>query len=66
MIESITSTVTQLNSLFASLTLFVPTVIGLFAVISAAFPKPREGSPLEKIYRVVNWLGFNFGHAKNQ
>ena len=53
--------------LFGDYGQLVLAIIGCFAALAALLPAPAEdGSKIYRaFYKVVNWLGANFGHAKN-
>lgn len=40
-------------------------VIGTASVIAALVPSPKVQGALSKIRAIVDFLAFNFGHAKN-
>jgi len=40
-------------------------IVAAAAAIAALTPTPDDDSMVAKIKKVVDWLGLNFGHAKN-
>jgi hypothetical protein len=44
----------------------VTTVIALASVIAAATPTPSAGTPLAKLYAVIDFLALNVGKAKDK
>lgn len=40
-------------------------VVGTFAVIAAATPTPKDDGIVKVLTNIVNFLGANFGKAKN-
>jgi len=53
--------------LFGEYGSLVLAVIGVFAALATLLPAPGEksGKVYCAFYKVVNWLGANFGHASN-
>ena len=53
--------------LFGDYGQLVLAIIGCFAALATLLPAPAEdGSKIYRaFYKAVNWLGANFGHAKN-
>ncbi|MFN3616029.1 MAG: hypothetical protein ACK4WC_15930 [Rubrimonas sp.] len=41
-------------------------VVALASAIAALTPTPADDTAVGKVYRVVEWLALNFGHAKDQ
>lgn len=41
-------------------------VISAAAAVAAATKTPRGESTAKKLRRIVDWIGLNFGHAKNK
>jgi uncharacterized membrane protein len=44
----------------------VTAVIALASAIAAATPTPAPGTPLAKVYAVIDFLALNFGKAKDK
>ena len=53
--------------LFGDYGQLVLAIIGVFAAVATLIPAPDEnsGKVYRAFYKTVNWLGANFGHAKN-
>ena len=57
----------MITELFGSYAGLVLSIIGVCAAVSALLPAPTEDSNVvyRWVYKVLNWLGANFGKAKN-
>lgn len=44
---------------------YVSAAVGAFATIAAATPTPKDDGIAKALVKVVNFLGANFGKAKN-
>ncbi len=41
-------------------------VVALASAVAAATPTPKKGSALGKAYKIIDFLAFNFGKAKDK
>jgi hypothetical protein len=41
-------------------------VVALASAFAAATPTPKKGSTLGKAYKIIDFLAFNFGKAKDK
>ena len=40
-------------------------VVGAFAIISTMTPNPSDDKAVNQLYKLINFLGANFGKSKN-
>ena len=40
-------------------------VVGAFAIISTMTPNPNDDKIVSQLYKLINFLGANFGQSKN-
>ena len=40
-------------------------VVGAFAIISTMTPNPQDDKIVSQLYKLINFLGANFGQSKN-
>lgn len=45
--------------------IFVSFIVSIAAVACAKLPPPPEGTKAAAIFAVINWLGQNYGYARN-
>ena len=57
-----TWTLAHVDDLFSIIT----SIIAVAAAIAALTPTPKDDGVIAKVRSVINWLAFNFGHAKNK
>lgn len=66
MIDSATETVNSLTQFNAAVLAYIPSVIGIAAIVARFFP-PQEGDGFaSKAHKFINWLAQNSGHAENK
>ena len=41
-------------------------VVGAFAIISTMTPNPSDDKAVNQLYKLINFLGANFGKSKNE
>ena len=66
-------TITQASEMLTAIINLIPqiitlatSVIGLFAGLAALIKKPETQGLWADIHQLINWLGCNVGHARNQ
>lgn len=66
MIDTITNTLNSLTSLNVAIVGYIPSAVGLAAIVARFFPPQTGDGFAAKAYRFVNWLGQNSGYAENK
>jgi hypothetical protein len=41
-------------------------VVGAFAIISTMTPNPSDDKAVNQLYKLINFLGANFGKSRNE
>ena len=41
-------------------------VVGAFAILSTMTPNPGDDKAVDQLYKLINFLGANFGKSKNE
>ena len=41
-------------------------VVGAFAIISTMTPNPSDDKAVSQVYKLINFLGANFGKSRNE
>ena len=41
-------------------------MVGCFAIISTMTPNPKDDKIVSQLYKLINFLGANFGRSKNE
>ncbi len=62
--EAILSTVDTISVLFPPFLDAAFAVVAFASVITAITPTPRDDEFVGKLYKALEWLALNFGHAK--
>jgi len=66
MITNIAESINNMSALNVALLAFIPTISGVAAQIATYLPPPTKPGNYANVYKVVNWLGRNVGHAENK
>lgn len=57
---------TAITALSAKIAAAVAAIIGVASVIAKYLPKPEDGTKMAKVYKYINMMAQNSGHAENK